>query len=268
MRSRVVLALLLALVWASPTLAGPTLRCQTHYEPTLNRLQTLCADGRRVVSTWSPTLAAVDHHGDATAEADLRQAGEPQDPAVGGALSMTPPTESSFMMTLIPIFLGGVVSSLLTLLLGQPLQHYFWRRQRYVERQFAMIEELNTLVAAMDFRLVAGTLSHEERQSLYQRMVGLTTNIRTLFSPPAFERCQALRRAIRAGLSATDHGFRGEIRRHIQEIHQDALRALYQDMGIPPTPPRQWMQEHTWQPLTRWGGQGQRWMQEHTWPSL
>jgi hypothetical protein len=43
---------------------------------------------------------------------------------------MTPAAEPSFIMTLIPIFLGGVVSSVLTLLLGQPLQHYFWRRQR------------------------------------------------------------------------------------------------------------------------------------------
>ena len=49
----VMLALLLL---ASPTLAGPAVRCQTHHEPTLNRLQTLCSDGTQAVSTWSPTL--------------------------------------------------------------------------------------------------------------------------------------------------------------------------------------------------------------------
>jgi hypothetical protein len=48
-----VIALLLLLL-ASPALAGPV-RCQTHHEPTLNRLQTLCDDGTRAVSTWSPT---------------------------------------------------------------------------------------------------------------------------------------------------------------------------------------------------------------------
>jgi len=44
----------LALALASPALAGPV-RCQTHHDPTLNRLQTLCDDGTRAVSTWSPT---------------------------------------------------------------------------------------------------------------------------------------------------------------------------------------------------------------------
>jgi hypothetical protein len=51
---RPLLALLLLLL-ASPALAGPV-SCRTHHEPTLNRLQTLCDDGTRAVSTWSPTL--------------------------------------------------------------------------------------------------------------------------------------------------------------------------------------------------------------------
>jgi len=46
-------ALLLAL--ASPALAGPV-RHTTYEEQTLKRLQTLCDDGTRAVSTWSPTL--------------------------------------------------------------------------------------------------------------------------------------------------------------------------------------------------------------------
>lgn len=40
---------------ASPTLAGPV-RCTAYEEKTLGRLQTLCADRTRAVSTWSPTL--------------------------------------------------------------------------------------------------------------------------------------------------------------------------------------------------------------------
>jgi hypothetical protein len=47
------LALLLAL--ASPAWAGQG-RCTTYEEKTLGRLQTLCDDGTRAVSTWSPTL--------------------------------------------------------------------------------------------------------------------------------------------------------------------------------------------------------------------
>jgi hypothetical protein len=173
-------------------------------------------------------------------------------------------------MTLVIAPLIGIVSALLTMLLTPTLQHYFWRRQRYVERQFAMIEELNTLIAALEPRLaglVSGVMGREERQT-YQEMVGLLANIRALFSPLAFERCQVLHQAIRAGWNATDPELRGQMRQHIQEIHQDALRAMYQDMGIPPTPPGQWIREHAWQPLTRWGGQEWRWMQEHAWQPL
>jgi hypothetical protein len=46
---------LLLLLLASPALAAPV-RCQTHHEPPLNRLMTLCSDDTRAVSTWSPTL--------------------------------------------------------------------------------------------------------------------------------------------------------------------------------------------------------------------
>ena len=50
-------ALLLAL--ASPTLAGPV-RCTTYEEKSMGRLQTLCADGTRAVSTWNRTLQRWD----------------------------------------------------------------------------------------------------------------------------------------------------------------------------------------------------------------
>jgi hypothetical protein len=49
-----MMVLLLAL--AMPALAGSPTRCLTYEEKTLGRLQTLCDDGTRAVSTWSPTL--------------------------------------------------------------------------------------------------------------------------------------------------------------------------------------------------------------------
>jgi hypothetical protein len=53
----VVLALLLValLLWVRPLWAG-THRCTTSEEQALGRLQTLCADGTRAVSTWNRTL--------------------------------------------------------------------------------------------------------------------------------------------------------------------------------------------------------------------
>jgi hypothetical protein len=52
-RLALTLAVLLAL--ASPAWADPV-RCTTYEEKTLGRLQTLCADGTRAVSTRSSTL--------------------------------------------------------------------------------------------------------------------------------------------------------------------------------------------------------------------
>jgi len=53
-----MLPLLLAL--AIPALAATPTRCTTYEEQTLGRLQTLCDDGTRAVSTWSPTLQRWD----------------------------------------------------------------------------------------------------------------------------------------------------------------------------------------------------------------
>jgi hypothetical protein len=57
MSVRVVFALLLAL--GTPALVGTT-RCSTYQEKTLNRLQTLCDDGTRAVSTYNKTLERWD----------------------------------------------------------------------------------------------------------------------------------------------------------------------------------------------------------------
>jgi hypothetical protein len=46
---------LLALALASPALAGPV-RCTTVEQKTMNQLYTVCDDGTKAVSTWSPTL--------------------------------------------------------------------------------------------------------------------------------------------------------------------------------------------------------------------
>jgi hypothetical protein len=51
----IILAALCWLALASPALAG-TVRCSTYEEKTPNRLQTLCDDGTRAISTYKKTL--------------------------------------------------------------------------------------------------------------------------------------------------------------------------------------------------------------------
>jgi len=58
-RLALTLAVLL-LTLASPALAGPSVRCQTYEEKTLGRLQTVCDDGTRAVSTYNRTLERWD----------------------------------------------------------------------------------------------------------------------------------------------------------------------------------------------------------------
>jgi hypothetical protein len=53
----ILTVLLLAL--ASPALAGTT-RCTTYEQKTMNQRYTVCDDGTRAVSTWSPTLGRWD----------------------------------------------------------------------------------------------------------------------------------------------------------------------------------------------------------------
>lgn len=51
------LTALVLLLLASPAGAGSPVRCQTYPEPTMGRLQTLCDDGTRAVSTYNKTLS-------------------------------------------------------------------------------------------------------------------------------------------------------------------------------------------------------------------
>jgi hypothetical protein len=52
----VALLLVAFVLLVRPAMAATT-RCTTYEEETLGRLQTLCADGTRAVSTWHRTLA-------------------------------------------------------------------------------------------------------------------------------------------------------------------------------------------------------------------
>jgi hypothetical protein len=155
---------------------------------------------------------------------------------------MTPAAEPSFIMTLIPIFLGGVVSSVLTLLLGQPLQHYFWRRQRLAERQLAALDEFNQVTAQVlhlchiDYDTAAA--EHRAPKGDAQDPVALALSvlqprIRVLFSTSAVEAADELMdQLVALGGSVPDTPWLQAVA-PIVRARERALRALYKDMGIP-----------------------------------
>jgi hypothetical protein len=54
-----VIAVVLLIALANPALARDApVHCLTYEEKTLGRLQTVCTDGTRATSTWSPTVRA------------------------------------------------------------------------------------------------------------------------------------------------------------------------------------------------------------------
>jgi hypothetical protein len=152
------------------------------------------------------------------------------------------PAESSFMTTLIPVFLGGVVSSLLTLLLGQPVQHYFWRRQRLAERQLATLDEFNKVTAQvldhcyMDYDTAAAEQRAPRLDQGDPALLALSVlqpQVRALFSASSKEATEALvDQLVALGSSVPDKPWSQAVA-PIAQARERALRALYKDMGIP-----------------------------------
>jgi hypothetical protein len=81
------LTILPLLLLTSPALAGPV-RCTTYQEKTLGRLQTLCDDGTRAVSTYNTTLSRWESTVTPPPGKACTGAAESPDPPGGGALSV------------------------------------------------------------------------------------------------------------------------------------------------------------------------------------
>jgi len=171
---------------------------------------------------------------------------------------MTPAAEASFLTTLIPVFLGGVVSALVTLMLGQPLQHYFWRRQRLAERQLATLDEFNKVTAQllhhgwMDYETATAeqrALHLDRGEPVFLALLVLLAQVRVLFSPSAIEAAEELvSQLVALGNSVADKPWQQAVA-PVNEARVKALRSLYEDMGISSQLTGHWMRRRVWQPL-------------------
>ena len=87
-RSIQALAIIALLLLASPALAGPTVRCQTHHEPTLNRLHDPMRRRDAGGVDLEPDAAALADHRHAAAWENLHRAGKPTHDASGHTVSV------------------------------------------------------------------------------------------------------------------------------------------------------------------------------------
>jgi hypothetical protein len=175
------------------------------------------------------------------------------------------------VITLISVFFGGVISAIVTLCLGQPLQYYFWTKQRQAERQLAAIDEANRLASEVGSLLITGEDIVPRLEKLYIGLGTTTANLATLF-PKASDTITTLNEKIAAAIQSSPgmtREQRNERAGHLAAVQQSALKALYQEMEIPAPPFGQWMRAHVWQPLRGqvWDRPRGYWL-ESGWPAL
>jgi hypothetical protein len=177
------------------------------------------------------------------------------------------------MVTFLAALVAGILSSVITLVFGQPLQHYFWTRQRQAERQLAIINDVHTLAAELQFLLRYKPEDIIDRQErLYSAFHRVATSVETLFSEVAADRLHVVSEPMEYIMRLREPrqlAERPQLDDQLLSALLDALAALYQDVGIPTPPPAQWMRVHAWQPLQVriWDHPRQYW-RVSGWPTL
>ena len=140
------------------------------------------------------------------------------------------------MTTFITVFFGGVISALVMLFVGQPLQHHFWRRQQQAERQLAIIDEVKPLAAEFLYHYMED-YDKDPRLNLsptfFQAFDAAGSQVQVLSSASAFQAFKQMAGLIGAWRIGEQQQQRIEEFIQAREV---AFRALYHDMDLP-TPP-------------------------------
>jgi len=153
----------------------------------------------------------------------------------------------------------GIASALLTIFLAPNLQHYFWTRQRQAERQLAIIDEMNKLIAEYLWECCRGYDDASSRNE----PIDLDEQFLERFMP-------ALLAAEAQGIALFSSSTRQVVNEISSLMHQgptgkpwhdflaafykarmSAFHALYQEVGIPAPPLAAYIQETFAPPLQR-----------------
>jgi hypothetical protein len=138
----------------------------------------------------------------------------------------------------------GIASALLTIFLTPNLQHYFWKRQRQAERQFAVIDEVSKLGSEYRFllwRAKDGPLDISDREEhLLITLHATAVTIQALFSAAGAEEFRRFLRTFEVVRASPERQDPQQVALIVQ-AHSNLLITLYKEVGIPaPSLPHYW----------------------------
>jgi hypothetical protein len=127
----------------------------------------------------------------------------------------------------------GFGSALLAILITPPLQHHFWKRQRYAEVQLKVADEVNDIAA--NFYMVhtsSGIATYKLTEPFLTQILIVRGKVKPLFSGEAFERFKAMEtRIATTGSPSRGLGPEGKIGAHeILERADQAVQTLYHEV--------------------------------------
>jgi hypothetical protein len=138
------------------------------------------------------------------------------------------------MITFLAALSAGLLSAVIALIFGQPVQHHFWTQQREAERRLRVIDELNKLTAEflIRFRMHARATPPAPFRIDNDFHVALTMaahDAEMLFPAAAFQAYKRLEEMLGASTDRRIDDFTFAF----VEARKAAFQALYKEVGIP-----------------------------------
>jgi len=124
---------------------------------------------------------------------------------------------------------SAIAGSLLTIFFSPRLQHYFWTRQRRVEIQHSVINELNRLMSEYIVKY-KGDGSYRPSEEFHQSLATVTAQVTTLFSAASLQLFNKMTNLI-PYTPGIHTGFT-LYQQEVSKARDAALRSLYQEIGL------------------------------------
>jgi hypothetical protein len=130
------------------------------------------------------------------------------------------------------------VGSLMTIFLSQPVQHWFWKRQRRADLRFAVVNKINELASEFAVSYVLGKDIVEESPeglvTFYRSWHIVAAQARVLFSKSTYNAVEHMEVMMVAVPLHSRQEVMDRVPRHTEFVKRrdTALRAMYKEIGI------------------------------------